>query len=90
MRLGSKMESQTIVSICIGAATLFLLLRWLEEIHFFWRNKWEFSLRHGMNFSFGVEGETNNPVSNKTKILVAYPLMISIFAVLGILIYLSK
>jgi hypothetical protein len=84
------MDAETILLICLIIVTAFLVLRRLEELVFFWKSGWDFTLTHGMNFSFGVEGETNNPVTNRTKLFVAYPLMILVFTVFGLVTYLFR
>ena len=74
-----------IVLFGFSAAAILLMLLWVRDLIFYWKNNWDFSLSHGSDFFVGVEGDMRQPVSNRTRVTFAYPISIALILV-GILI----
>jgi hypothetical protein len=69
-----------------GAFFVFLLIAGvglirniINDIVFYWRNKWDFSKDSGENLFYGFSGAAGGPVSNKFRLLVGYPFFVVVF-----------
>jgi hypothetical protein len=68
--------------VCFGISTL-LTVGWTRDILFYRRNFWDFTKDSGINnFEYGFEAG-GRKVSNRTRVLVIFPIAILWFLIFG-------
>jgi hypothetical protein len=75
-----NLDGNTVVSVVLFIIFCILSSMWAKELIFYRRQNWNFEVNNGgRSIGFGLEGgEPDLPVSNKTRVVILYPLLLAI------------
>jgi hypothetical protein len=72
--------------IICSAAFLFFMWNWLQELLFYFRNGWDFEKDSGRRkLHVGHKGYKGSDYSNRASVLVAYPALLAVIALVVIM-----
>ena len=79
----------TYIAICLVGLALYSAVQWWKDLKFYRSNGWDFNNDSGRKIFTGtvrLDGVEERPVSNKRRVLVAFPLLIATCTILAVLL----